>query len=83
MKVVIEYDCEIFLQLLLIVYNIPTTTFVIVNLTTSIVFELGVFGNLAFPKETALGIFKTQFSLLRRIIVPIDGFSPFIWWAKH
>jgi hypothetical protein len=83
MQVAIDYDCEIFLPLLLIVYNILTTTFAIVNLATSIVFELGVFGNLAFPKEIALGFFKAKFSLFRIIVVPTYAYSPFIWWAKH
>jgi hypothetical protein len=83
MQVAIDYDCEIFLPLLLIVYNILTTTSVIVNQSTSIVFELGVFGNLAFPKEIALGLLKTNFSLFRKIVVPTYAYSPFIWWAKH
>jgi hypothetical protein len=43
MQVAIDYDCEIFLPLLLIVYNLLTITFIIVNLATSNMFELGVF----------------------------------------
>jgi len=83
MQVAIDYDCEIFLPLLLIVYNILATTFLIVNLVTSTMFELGVFENLTFPKESALGLLKAEFSLLKKIVVPIDAFSPLIWWAKH
>jgi hypothetical protein len=83
MQVAIDYDCEIFLSLLLIVYNLLTTTFIIVYLATSIMFELGVFGNPTFPKETALGLLKVEFSFFRRIVVPIDAFNSFIWWAKH
>jgi hypothetical protein len=83
MQVAINYDCEIFLSLLLIVYNILITTLVIVNLATFIVFELGVFGNLVFLKEITLGLLKAEFSFFRKIVVPIDAFSPFIWWPKH
>jgi hypothetical protein len=64
MQVAINYDCEIFLPLFLIVYNILTTTFVIVNLIMSTLFELGAFGNLTFPKEIALGLLKAEFPLL-------------------
>jgi hypothetical protein len=83
MLVFIDYDCEIFLPLLLIVYNILTITFIIVNITKSIVFELSVFGNLTFLKEIALGLLKAKFSLFRRIVVLTNVFSRFIWWAKH
>jgi hypothetical protein len=83
MQVAIDYDCEIFLPLLLIVYNLLTTTSIIVNLATSIMFERDVFGNSTFLKETVLGLFKVEFSFFRKIVMPIDAFNPFIWWAKH
>jgi hypothetical protein len=83
MQVAIDYDCEIFLPLFLIVYNILATTFVTINLVTSTMFELGVFENLTFPKESTLGLFKVEFSFLKKIVMPIDAFSPLIWWAKH
>ncbi len=60
MQVVVEYDREILLLLLLIVYNNLTLTSIDVELAWSITLELGAFGVLAFIEEATLGLFKLR-----------------------
>jgi hypothetical protein len=45
--------------------------------------ELGVFGSLAFTKEVAMRLIRVELSLFKRTTMPIDPFSPFIWWAEY
>jgi hypothetical protein len=67
MQVAIEYNREILLLLLLIVYNNLTLTSVDVELAWSITLELGAFGALAFIEEATLGLFKLRRHFLREI----------------
>jgi hypothetical protein len=69
--------------LLLIVYNILILTFVNVEPTRFVAHELGVFGVLVLIEEVALGLFKVELSLFRRIPMFTTTFNLFTWWAKH
>jgi hypothetical protein len=56
--VVAKYNCGIFMQLLQIVYNTLTPTFIEVEPTRSFTLKLGVFGILVSTKEVAFGLLK-------------------------
>ncbi len=81
MQVVVNFDREILMPLLLTSYHALTPNLAIVTSVASTVIELGVFGSLAFTKEVAMGPITIELSLFRRTAMPIDLFSPFIWWA--
>jgi hypothetical protein len=82
-QVVVNFDREILMPLLLTIYHALTPNSAIVTSVASTVVELGVFGSLAFTKKVAMGLITIELLLFRRTAMPIDLFSPFIWWAKH
>jgi hypothetical protein len=71
------------LVLLLTAYNDLTLTFVNVEPTWSIAFELGVFGTLASIEEPTLGLFEVEMSFFKKTIMPTIAFNPFTWWVEH
>jgi hypothetical protein len=83
MQVATNYDQEILMPLLLIVYHALTPNLAIVTFVVSIVVELGVVGFLASIKEAAMGFIRVELSLFRRIAVLINLLSPLTRWAKH
>jgi hypothetical protein len=83
MQVATNYDQEILMPLLLIVYHALTPNLATVTFVVSIMVELDVVGFLVSIKETAMGLIKTKLSLFKRIAVLIDPLSPFTWWEKH
>jgi hypothetical protein len=83
MQVVVDYDREILMPLLLTIYHTLTPNLSIVTFVASIVIEVGVFKSLASIEELAMGLIRTELSFFRRTILLIDTFSPFAWWAKH
>ncbi len=83
MQVVVEYDHEILLLMLLIVYNNLTLTSIHVEPTWSITLELGVFGALASIEEATLGFLKAEMSLFKKTIMFTTVFNPFTWWVEY
>ncbi len=69
--------------MLLTVYNNLTLTFVNVEPTWSITFELGVFRTLASIEEATLGLFKVKMSFFKKTTMPTVAFNPFTWWVEH
>jgi hypothetical protein len=79
MQVVAKYDCEVFMFILFIVYKaLVPFFFVIVDFATSNVFELSVFGYVAFITKTTLGL-KVELLIFRRTIVLANPFNIFTW----
>jgi hypothetical protein len=58
MQVATKDDHEIFMPLMLVVYNILTPTSVNVKLAMSIMFEISVFGALVSTKKDTLKFFE-------------------------
>jgi len=83
MQVVVNYDRKILMPFLLTIYHALTPNSTIVTSIASTVVEVGVFGSLTFTEEIAMGLIRVELLFFRRTIMPIDPFSPFIWWAKH
>ncbi len=83
MQVVAKCNCEIFMLMLLIVYNNLTPTSIDVELVGFVTLELDVFGTLASTKEATLGLLKVELSFFRKIAMHTRTFNPFTWWAKH
>ncbi len=65
---------------LLIVYHALTSNSTSI---TSTLVKLDVFGSWAFAKSVAMGLIKVELSFFKRIVVLINPFNPFIWWAEH
>jgi hypothetical protein len=74
---------EIFILLLLIIYNNLTLTSINVELVGSVTLEFDVFGTLTSTEEAALRLLKNKLSLFRKTTMLAITFSPFTWWAKH
>jgi hypothetical protein len=83
MQVAIEYDCEIFMLLMLTIYNNLTLTSINFESVGFVTLERGVFGALAFTKEATLGLLKVELSLFKKTIMFAITFNPFTLWAKH
>jgi hypothetical protein len=81
MQVVVEYECEILLLLLLTIYNNLTLTYVDVEPGWSITLELCVFEALASIEDATLGLFKVEMSFFKKTTVLTIAFSPFTWWV--
>jgi len=71
------------MPLLLIVYHTLTPNVAIVTFVASIVVEEGVFKSLVSIEELVMGLIKTELSFFKKIVLPIDPFSPFAWWEEH
>jgi hypothetical protein len=82
-KVVVKYEHEIFMPLLLFVYNTLILVSIIVESIQSITLELGVFRLLTYTKNVTLEPFKFELSLLRNTIMLANAFSPFTWWIEY
>ncbi len=83
MQVAVECDYEIFIFLLVTIYNNLTLISTSIELVGSITFELGVFRALASTKEATLELLKVELSFFKRTRMCTTTFSPFMWWAKH
>ncbi len=83
MQVAAKYDHEIFMPLMLVVYNILTPTFVNVKFAMSIMLEIGVFGALASTEKDTLKFFRIELSFFQNSTMLANAFNPLIWWAKH
>jgi len=83
MQVAVECDYEIFMFMLVTIYNNLTSISTSIELVGSITFELGVFGALACTKKATLGLLKVELSFFKRTTMHTTAFSPFMWWAKH
>jgi hypothetical protein len=83
MQVVTKYNHEIFMLLLLTIYNNLILTFVDVEHIGSFTLKLNVFGALTSTKEVALGLLRTRLLIFRGIAVFATTFSPFAWWVEH
>jgi hypothetical protein len=83
MQVVINYDREILISLLLIVYHASTPNSTTVKTITFAVIGLSVFGSLASTEEVVMGFIKAELSPFKKTAMPINILSSFAWWAKH
>jgi len=61
-EIVVEYESEILLFILLIVYNTLTLTLIIVEVASHVLLILGVFGSLVSTEETTMGFLKAKLS---------------------
>jgi hypothetical protein len=62
MEIVVEYESEILLLVLLIVYNGLTLTLIRVEVASHVLLILGVFGSLVSTEETTMGFLKAKLS---------------------
>jgi hypothetical protein len=64
-EIVVEYDHEVLLLVLLIVYSRLTLTLIRVEVTSHVLLMLGVFGSLISREKNSMGFFKTKLSFIR------------------
>jgi hypothetical protein len=67
MQVVIKYDYAIILT----IYKALTPTSITIEQIRFIMFELGIFRDMAFIEEVVFGLLRVKLSLFKKIVIPM------------
>ncbi len=83
MQVVAKDDHEIFMPLMLVLYNILTLTSINVKLAMSIMFEISVLGAVVSTEKDTLKFLRIELSFFQNSTMLANAFNPLIWWTKN
>ncbi len=77
-----EYDHEVLMPLLSIVYNGFTPTLFVAKPLDVGLPKLGVFGALIWIKEVPMELFKIELLFYKQIAMPNETFNLLNWWVE-